>query len=256
VRQLEAELAACQAHDAERQRQWDGWLTLVSHDLRSPLTLVLGYSQGLLRSLPDGKDAERYRRDLNGIVYGARRVDKMIGQIVDAARLEAGHVAVDRRGLDLGTIVREELKKLRRVYPDRAVRTGVPEDLPLILGDARRVGQILGTFLSNAVTFSPPDAPIALRAWLGDDRVNVAVTDRGVGLTEEEKPRIFERYYRPERLREARREGLGLSLAVAAELAALLGAEIAVDSAGVDRGSTFTLRLQVAEALGAADDEE
>ena len=116
--------------------------------------------------------------------------------------------------------------------------------------------QILGTFLSNAVIFSPPDAPIALRAWVRDDRVHVAVTDRGAGLAEEEKPRTFERYYRPERLREARREGLGLSLAVAAELAALLGAEIAVDSAGVDRGSTFTLRLRVAEAFGAADDEE
>ncbi|MGH2459758.1 MAG: histidine kinase dimerization/phospho-acceptor domain-containing protein, partial [Chloroflexota bacterium] len=95
ARHLEARIARLEAELAEREgrisileQYWEQWLRLISHDLRGPLTLMLGYSQSMLQSLPDGPGREHERHDLGAAVSAAHRLDKMIGQVVDAARLE------------------------------------------------------------------------------------------------------------------------------------------------------------------------
>lgn len=240
VRELERALQASQDENETLRRQWSSWLAVISHDLRGPLTLVLGYAQNLLRRLPPGtKEDDRAQRELESIISGARRVDKMIGQVVDAARLEAGLLAYDRRDVDLAALVADEARRACRVYPDHPLNLDLADSLPLVYGDTRRVSQIVGSLLSNAALYSRPGTPIEITALVEDNRVVVVVRDHGIGLTDAERRRLFEKAEPTERTREVRREGLGLSLAIARQLARAMDGDLWAESDGVDRGSAF-----------------
>lgn len=242
VRELERELSEARAELATLRQQWTNWLALISHDLRGPLTLILGYAQNLLRRRPaDAEEGDRDRRELEMIVAGARRVDKMIGQVVDAARLENGLLASEPRDLDLNSIAREEVRLAKRRYPDRTFTMIGTDALPPIYADRRRTAQILASLLSNAALFSPAGADVEIATRDVPDRVIVAVRDPGLGLTPDEQARVFDRAFHSERAREVRREGLGLSLFIARQLARLQGGDLWVESPGPGHGATFSV---------------
>lgn len=243
VAQLEAELASGHARIAALEQRWDQWLRLISHDFRGPLTLILGYSQNALHHLPDGPEHELVRHDLNAAMIAAQRLEKMIGETVDAARLEAHRLVLAPMEVDLGSIVREQVQKARRRYPGRKIRTCIANDLALLTTDPRRVGQILAALLSNAILFSPDTSTVSIGVKPAGNQVVVSAADAGVGLTDEEREHLFERFYRHERARDVRREGLGLSLLVSEQLAARLGGRLWVESPGAGRGSTFSFSL-------------
>jgi two-component system OmpR family sensor kinase len=261
LRQLEARIQSLESELAERRQQiedlessWEQWLKLISHDFRGPLTLVLGYVQAVLHHLPPGPSFEQDRRDLMAAINATQRLDKMVGQIVDAARLEAHILPLTPTEVDVVPIVREQIRKARRRYPDRMIRVSVPNVVPTVVGDARRLGQMIGSLLSNAVLFSPPTTDVSVSVSRVDDMVEIAVADQGIGLTEDEKQHLFEKFYRPERAQSVRREGLGLSLLVVAGIAEMLNGQLRVESPGPDRGSTFHLRLPVATIAPPATD--
>ena len=243
IARLEAELAERDARIARLEQSWEQWLRLISHDFRGPLTLVLGYAQTLLQSLPETPDREQERHDLSAAISAAQRLDKMVGQIVDAARLEARLLVLAKAETDIAPIIRDQVKKARHRYPGRSIRASIANDLPLIETDSRRVGQIIMTLLSNAILFSPSASVVMLTAQRGPGSVVIAVDDRGIGLDEDDLARLFERFYRPDRARETRREGLGLSLVVAAQLALDLGGRIWATSPGLGLGATFYVEL-------------
>jgi signal transduction histidine kinase len=219
---------------------------LISHDLRGPLTLILGHAENIEFRLTKGKGAERDRRGLTAIVGAARRLNKMLGQVVDGARLEIGALAIQPREIDLLALVDDEVRRFRRTNPDRAVRVALPEILPFAFGDPRRVASILASLLSNAAIFSPNGREIRVEGGLAGDSVTVKVCDSGIGLEPEEIHQIFDRFYRPGRARALPREGLGMSLAIAREVVQSFGGDLTADSPGSDRGTCFTLRLPVA----------
>lgn len=240
VRELEQELRESQAESAELRRQWASWLALISHDLRGPLTLVLGYAQNLLRRLPSPvKEDDRARRELESIISGARRVDKMIGQVVDAARLEAGLLTYDQRDVDLSALVGDEARKACRLYPEHPVNVSLDDSLPLVYADTRRASQIVASLLSNAALYSRPGKPIEVSARVEEERVVVVVGDHGLGLTDAEHRHLFEKAEPNERTHDVRREGLGLSLSISRQLARGMGGDLWAESDGVDQGSSF-----------------
>lgn len=243
IARLEAELAERDARIARLEQSWEQWLRLISHDFRGPLTLVLGYTQTLLQTLPETPDREQERHDLSAAIFAAQRLDKMIGQIVDAARLEARLLVLARAEAEIEPIIREQVKKARHRHPGRSIRASIAPDLPPIETDPRRVGQIITTLLSNAILFSPSSSVVTLTARREGDNVVIAVDDHGIGLDGDDAARLFERFYRPERAREARREGLGLSLVIAAQLAEGLGGRIWATSPGLGQGTTFYFEL-------------
>lgn len=228
------------------ERHWEQWLKLISHDFRGPLTLILGYVQTVLQHLPPGAAYEQDRRDLEAAMNASQRLDKMVGQIVDAARLEANLLTLTLTDVDVASIVREQIRKAHRRYPERTIRANIPDDLPRVIGDSRRIGQIVATLLSNAIVFSPATSVVAVLVRRIGDTVDLAVADQGVGFTDAEKERLFEKFYRHERAQAARREGLGLSLLVAENLARILNGRLWAESPGPERGSTFHLSLQIA----------
>lgn len=239
IQALEGELAVARSQNDELRRQWSAWLALVSHDLRGPLTLILGYAQSIARRLPTGVADDRARRELDSIVGGARRVDKMIGQIVDAARLDAGLLAIERRDVDLVPLLQEEVRRAKRLYSEHVFQIKTPDTLAPILADPRRVSQIIATLLSNAALYSPSRPMVDVTADSDGDRVVVVVRDQGLGLDTSERRHLFDRGFHSDRSRDVRREGLGLSLSIARELSHALGGELWVESAGPNRGASF-----------------
>ena len=246
IQSLEVELAESRGRVADMEQSWEQWLSLISHDLRGPLTLILGYVQTVLQHLPDEKAHDQDRHDLDAAINAALRLDKMISEIVDAARIEAHLLTLTPTEIELPPIVRHQVQKAQRRYPGRRIRVSIPDELPVLFADGRRVGQIIATFLSNAILFSSQTSPVTVSVTRSADHVGVAVADDGLGLTEAEKQHLFEKFYRHERAREVRREGLGLSLLVAKHLAMRLHGQLWVESHGPDRGSTFYLSLPIA----------
>ncbi|MCL4498663.1 MAG: ATP-binding protein [Chloroflexi bacterium] len=246
IRRLEAENAEYRARLAQLDDLWDTWLRTVSHDLRTPLTLILGYTQTMLIRLRSNPDAEQSRHDLEATANAAYRLEKMVSEVVDAARLETGQLPVNLQGIDPVALVRDQVRRANRRYPEASIRTSIPDNVPLITGDVLRASQIIAALLSNAVVFSPPKAPILVSIRGRGDFLDVAITDQGAGLTAEDLARLFNRAYRPERLREARREGLGLSLMIAKQVAFLMGASLTAESPGPNEGSTFHLQFPIA----------
>lgn len=246
VAQLEADLGASRAENAALRQRFDAWIAMISHDLRGPLTLILGHAENLLARQSRDPAAARTRSGLEVIVGAAQRLNQMITQVVDGARLEAGTLALYPRELSLVVAFDDEARKWRRQHPGRGLRTQLPESLPTIQADPRRVNQIIAALLTNAAVFSPPGAPIRARAQAVGGAVVLALTDQGVGASPDEIQRIFEPAYRPERLRDQPRAGLGRNLANARRLAQAMGGDLWAESAGAGQGITFFLRLPIA----------
>jgi two-component system, chemotaxis family, CheB/CheR fusion protein len=235
---------------ASVERRHEDWLSTVSHDLRGPLTLILGYSDNLLRRARSTRESSRSIHDLEAIISAARRLNKMVSQVVEGARLQNHQIVLSIRPIDLSPVLEKSARTAFKLYPTNRIQSDIPPSLPWVVGDPYAIETISGAFLSNAALFSPSDGPIRLKAEFDQQHVVVSVYDRGSGLSDEERSHVFEPRYRPERALNARREGLGCSLWIARELAALMGGSVEVQSDGPDLGTTATLRLPTLPVSG------
>jgi signal transduction histidine kinase len=236
VRELERALA-----DAERRNE--AWLSIVSHDLRGPLTLVMGYAENLLHNTRPTNENAQSIRELDAIVAAARRLNKMVAQVVDGARIEGRRLPLRIRPTDLGPLVQARIRAASRTYPTHQFRSDLATSLPLVRGDARAIETIVGALVSNAAVFSPPGSTVDVVTRPVEGWVGLSVVDRGVGFAEDELDRAFEPRFRPDRTRDARREGLGVSLWIARSLAELLGGSLTVKSPGLNQGTIATFQL-------------
>ena len=225
--------------EAERQRE--EYIRAISHDLRNPLTGILGNAQIIQRY------ADRpavVRRSAEIIVTAARRMSAMLRDLVDSARLEAGQMGLNVSPVDLRQLVIGLKGQLAEPADAERIQVETPEDLPRVAADPDRLERILANLLSNALKYSPPGSPVVVAATAREDGVVTSVSDQGPGIAPEELPRLFERYYRAREARE-RQEGLGLGLYIAKELVEAHGGRIWVESQ-VGEGSTFSFSLPVA----------
>ena len=248
VEQLENRIQELERELADSRQRNDEWLSIVSHDLRGPLTLIIGYGDKVLHQLRAAKESSRRIVEVEPIIAAAYRLDKMITQVVEGARLEGKQVVRHSLPTDLAPLIRETVRTTMRRYPTHLLEIDVPDALPLVDCDAAHVTFILSSLLSNATLFSPVENGVDLKAEVRRGWVEVSVTDRGLGVSEDERDHIFELRFRPERTRHVRRQGLGISLWIARELAMLDDGRLTVDSPGPDRGTTVTLGFQTLDS--------
>ncbi|MDI7274557.1 MAG: ATP-binding protein [Anaerolineae bacterium] len=227
----------------ELQEQHEDILRAVSHDLRGPLTVVQGQAELLLRGLETGGRTGREKRGLRAILTSARRMDAMIQDLVEAARLEAGQLVLHKRPVELHSFVVDVVGRLSGGLATERVRVALAERLPLVLADPDRLERILSNLLSNALKYSPAGSEVAVSTRLEGERVVISVADRGQGIPPEELPRLFSRYFRAGGTRE-HREGVGLGLYITKMLVEAHGGRIWVESEP-GKGSTFTFALPV-----------
>jgi signal transduction histidine kinase len=220
--------------------QREDLLRALAHDVRSPLG-VLTMNAALLTR--DAEDAAAVRRRAGAIEKSAASVAGMLGDLVDTARLESGHLALDRRPLDLARFVVELKAHLEETLPLDRVALAVPEGLPPADVDPRRLERILENLLSNALKYAPSPTPVVLGAFGQGDEVVVSVADRGPGISGQDLPHIFEKYYRASGVR--KKEGLGIGLYGTRLLVQAHGGRIWVESAP-GQGATFFVALPAA----------
>lgn len=220
-----------------RQSQQD-FLANVSHDLKTPLTSIQGYSQAIM----DGaaKDPASAAKVIH---QEAGRLNRMVTQLTDLARLQAGRLAMQTQPVDLGVLASAIGERLNLLASDKGLRLHVQAPpMPEIAGDGDRLAQVLTNLVSNAIKYTPQGGQIWLTTQVSSGGVEVVVRDSGVGISAEDLPRIFERFYQADKARGPRR-GTGLGLAITQEIVQAHGGRITVASAGMGKGSTFTVWL-------------
>ncbi len=229
-------------HELEEQRQ--DILRAISHDLRSPLSAILGQAQ-LLTRLLEKADLERERASADAIATSARRMNAMIQDLVDAARLESGQLRLNLQAVGLSSLVSDLLRRLEPAMETGRIRAEIAEDLPPVHADPDRLERILTNLLSNALKYSPPGTEVTVTAQQRNGEIVTSVLDQGPGIPREDLPRLFQRYGRTTAA-ETRREGLGLGLYITRKLVEAHGGRIWVESR-VGVGSTFSFSLPAAQ---------
>jgi two-component system sensor histidine kinase KdpD len=180
---------------AETERLRSALLSAVSHDLRTPLATITGATSSLMTG--SGRLDEATRQELVAVAHEeAERLNRLVANLLDVTRLEAGAVQVRKEWHPLEEIVGASLTRLERQLADRPVTTRIPADLPLVPLDGVLIDQVLLNLLDNAVRHTPPGTPIEISAALDGDYVSVAVADRGPGVPSGDEERVFDRFYR------------------------------------------------------------
>jgi signal transduction histidine kinase/CheY-like chemotaxis protein len=237
---------------AQRLRQADAakdrFISYLSHEFRTPLHAMIAISRLLLEH-SDGPLTDEQTRQVELIAGSADGLLGLVNDILDLAKMQAGRLDVVTQEVTLGDV----LATLRVLFRPLAVEAGLEllvdeePDLPVVVTDAQKLGQILRNLLGNAIKFTERGQVRLLARRDGSDAVCLAVQDTGIGIAPEAQERIFEEYEQVRPAPGQRSRGTGLGLPLSRRLAALLGGGLSVESAP-GRGSTFTLRLPLAFA--------
>ncbi len=219
------------------------FLANMSHELRTPLNAILGFSE-MMRDAMFGPLDPRYR-EYAGDIYGSGTyLLRLINDVLDSAKIEAGQLSLHEETIDIADLIHECV----RLVADRArqgnvrIATELQDGLPLLRADRVRMKQVLLNLLSNAVKFTPPGGQVAVSARAEVSGLALAVADSGVGMAPEDIPRALEPFGQLENTLDRKHEGTGLGLPLAKGFVTLHGGGFEIDSAR-GRGTTVIIRL-------------
>ena len=236
VHYIEVAQAALVSMESERLR--NSLLAALSHDLRTPLTSLVGLSESLLRA--DPPLAANERETAAALHEEARRLGTMVANLLDMARIESGAVRLNQQWQALEETVGSALRSLRQALGARSIRTRIPADLPLLRFDAVLLERVLSNLLENAAKYTPPDATITIAARVREDWVEVSVSDDGPGLPPGREEALFEKFARGQQ--ESALPGVGLGLAICRAIVEAHGGKIGAGAA-LEGGAMVTFSL-------------
>lgn len=226
-------------------RERDEMLAIVSHDLRNPVNAIVMLTGAVL-----GREEQPWednaplmpREEVAAVRAAARQADGLIQDLQDVSRISAGRLRVERRRVSSAELLKESADVFEPVMEDATLSfVRQFQDAPTVLADKQRLTQVLSNLLGNAVRFTPPGGEIVLSARVEHDMLRVGVKDTGPGVTPDDVPRLFERYWQAPRLLRA---GSGLGLFIAKGIVEAHGGEIGVASE-VGQGSEFWFTVPV-----------
>jgi two-component system phosphate regulon sensor histidine kinase PhoR len=224
----------------------------VSHELKTPLTAVRGFAETLLSGGVPPQDVEKY---LGVILKHAERLGSLIDDLLELSRIESRKVPLQRTAVDVGRVVSGVMSGIEPQLRSKSLSVKLTEETSTpteALADRRAVEQVLTNLLDNAAKYTNPGGHIEVRLGTARDQVRVEVKDDGIGIPEEDMPRIFERFYRVEKARSRDLGGTGLGLAIVKHLVQAMGGDIFVESR-IGRGSRFTFTLPRAAEVSRSD---
>jgi signal transduction histidine kinase len=229
-----------EAQQAIRSR--DTFITVASHDLRSPLTVLLGQAQMLERRAAEDQLSARGLRAVQSIREQSARLDRMITALLDLSRIQTGRLTLDRAPLDLGGLVGRVAGALQPGLARHAITVVGPDEPLVLVGDEVRLEQVVQNLLSNAVKYSPAGGTVLVRLAAEDGQAVAEVVDQGVGIAADVLPHVFEQFYRGPDTGGRNAGGLGVGLYIVHEIVGLHGGSVSAVSVE-GHGSTFTVRL-------------
>jgi PAS domain S-box-containing protein len=239
---LEREHAARSAAEAA-VRIRDTFLTIAAHELKTPLTVLLGNVQLLQRRLNAAASLpERDQRLLRITGEQAARLDRLIAAMLDISRLQTEQLTITCASLDLGVLVRRVVDDVRPTLTQHTLTCSLPDTPLMIEGDELRLEQVLQNLFSNAMKYSPAGGPIAVRVERQAGDVCVSVADEGIGIPQASLPKLFQRFYRADNVDPQHISGMGIGLYVVRAIVELHGGRVDVASREAG-GSIFTIYL-------------
>jgi signal transduction histidine kinase/CHASE3 domain sensor protein len=237
--------------EREAERMKDEFFALVSHELRTPLTSIIGYLE-LLREdgARDGDDpgAAQRAQFLTVVDRNARRLLRLVGDLLFVAQVEAGRLSLEEGDVELEAVAAESIEAAR----PRAAAGGVEleleaEPVPWVRGDRDRLAQAVDNLVSNAIKFTPDGGRVTVRLVREEDRAVIEVSDTGIGISDADMQRLFERFFRTQRATAAAIPGVGLGLTIAQAIVHGHDGQLAVQSAEGE-GTTFRIDLPLHRA--------
>jgi two-component system sensor histidine kinase SenX3 len=212
----------------------------VSHELKTPVGAIALLTEAVLDA---AEDVEEVRRFGGKILRESTRLGQLVTELIALSRLQGAERLPDLNVVEVDAVVRESLGRttLSAESADIGITTDNPSGL-LVEGDRTLLVTALSNLLENAVAYSPAGSPVSISRRLADGMVEIAVTDRGIGIAEDEQQRVFERFYRADKARSRATGGTGLGLAIVKHVAANHGGSVGLWSRP-GTGSTFTLRI-------------
>jgi signal transduction histidine kinase len=244
---LWADLEEQVAREQEARRVKDDFLSIVSHELRTPLTSITGYAQLLERRLRDHTDDPHELEQVRIIREQSGRMRRLVEDLLDVSRIDRrGGVTVETEPFDLAAELEAVAARTRRAFGERIVEVSVPTGLT-ITADRDRIGQVLTNLADNAAKYSPADEPIELSARRDGGDVEIRVADRGIGIAEEMRERVFDLFVQVEGTTTPRRYGgLGLGLYISRGIVEAHGGRIRCEAnTAAGRGTVMVVRLPV-----------
>ena len=240
----------------ELERLRAEFLSMVSHELRAPLTSIKGSTATVLGASPALPPAEMLQF-FRIIDDQADHMRSLISDLLDAGRIDAGTLSVTPEPSEVADLVDQARTTFLSGGSRHTVLIDLPPDLPRVMADRQRIVQVLNNLLSNAARHSPESSPIGVAAALDGVHVAISVVDEGRGVPAEKLPHLFQKYTQHASLGGEREGGLpttGLGLAICKGLVEAHGGRIWADSGGAGQGARFTFTVPVAEEAGAAAD--
>ena len=235
--------------EAERERMRANLLRAISHDLRTPLTAIIGSANAILENDSRLQEAER-KELLENIVSDAEWLIRMVENLLTITRVGAQSNPSETRLITAleapEELVDEAVRKFKKRFPEVPVSVSVPDEMQFVPMDAMLILQVLINLLNNAVKYTPPGSLITLSASREGDRVIVEVADNGPGVPDSDKPRLFDMFYTAGNTRGDGRRGLGLGLALCKSIISAHGGVISVAD-NHPQGTVFRFTLSSAE---------
>jgi PAS domain S-box-containing protein len=239
-REAELELERQNHQLRELDRLKDEFVALVSHELRTPLTSIRGYLELICE---DENLTEEQTRFLETIDRNAQRLQRVVGDLLFVAQVEAGKLSLEDGAVDMNVIVEEAVETSRPAAAAKSIALIVEAgELPEIRGDRARLAQVLDNFISNAIKFTPTGGSVTVATFAQPGEVEIVVSDTGMGIPASELPLLFQRFFRTERATAGAIPGTGLGLAIAKAIVTGHGGRIRVESED-GAGTTFRIVL-------------
>ena len=189
----------------------NNFISTITHELRNPLGFIRGYTTTLLRE--DASWDEKTKRDFLEIIdRETGHLGELIDDLLDSSRLQSGNLSFDFQPLHLESLIHDEVKRAKHTHPKQLIKTIVSEPLPLIMGDPRRLAQVIDNLIENSQKYAP-DAEITIKAYQKNEDLLIEYEDTGPGIEEKYLPKMFSRFFRvPGFASSTYGTGLGLSI--------------------------------------------
>ena len=245
----ERELLLAREHELrqtaeEANRLKDEFLAIMSHELRNPLNVILGYAELLLR-MDEIKSAPHLHRMADAVKRNAVAQSKLIRDLLDLSRLRSGKLELNRETVSPVASIENAIETVRMDAESKgvAIKVEAPDELLFVRADPVRLEQIIWNLLNNSVKFTPRGGVIIVRLEEENDEIVLTVTDNGQGIDSSFLPHIFEIFRQADPGTSRAQSGMGIGLAVVQQLVELHGGSVSAYSAGAGKGATFTIRL-------------
>jgi len=231
----------------QAEHKKDEFISIASHELKTPLTSVKGYVQLLARSIDKG-DVGTVKKHLHKAQAQLEKLNELIADLLDISKIESGKLKFNKQRFVMDDLLTNIIEVMHQSNPDFTITKNGSVREP-VFADEMRIEQVIVNFLTNAIKYSPGTSEVKINVKLENDRVYVGVRDYGIGIGPEQQKSVFEKFYRVEET-SPHFQGLGIGLYISAEIIRRHGGDVGVNSA-LGEGSEFyfTIPLHSAEEI-------